>query len=266
MGEAQQWLFEPSFNRAVKVQAGDERITSDSGLLLLREADERLGLTEWLANRLDDPRDPNAVRYQLVELLRQRLYALAMGYSAQDDADRLAHDPAMKMAAWDRPGERTVTERLASQPTQSRLMETLTLTTGNRAALRDALGESCIRHLRTTGSDQAARKITIDIDSFPIQVHGRQVRRRLQRPLQGDGLSSARGQLLGGRPLRQHARRPPAGQRISARRPAARTSAHGAWCPAVSAASDRRGGTAGLRSRLSHRRRLHRRRNARPAD
>jgi len=41
MGEAQRWLFEPSFNRAVKVQAGDERITSDSGLLLLREADER---------------------------------------------------------------------------------------------------------------------------------------------------------------------------------------------------------------------------------
>jgi len=70
----------------------------------------------------------------------------------------------MKMAAWDRPGERTVTERLASQPTQSRLMETLTLTTGNRAALRDALGESCVRHLRTTGGDQAARKITVDID------------------------------------------------------------------------------------------------------
>jgi hypothetical protein len=115
----------------------------------------------------------------------------------------------MKMAAWDRPGERTVTERLASQPTQSRLMETLTHTAGNRAALGDALGESCVPHLRTTGGDQAARKITIDIDSFPIQVHGRQVRRRLQRPLQGDGLSSARGQLLGGLPLRPRASRPP---------------------------------------------------------
>jgi hypothetical protein len=52
-------------------------------LLLLREADERLGLTASLAERLSDPRDPNAVRYQLVELLRQRLYALAMGYSAR---------------------------------------------------------------------------------------------------------------------------------------------------------------------------------------
>lgn len=174
MGEAQQWLFEPNFNRAVKVRASDERITSDSGLLLLREADHRLGLTDWLAAGLDDPRQPDAIRYQMVELLRERLYALALGYAAQDDADRLAHDPAMKMAAWDRPGEQTLEERLASQPTHSRLIKTLTLTPGNRAMLRDALGESCIRHLRTTGGDHAARRVTVDIDSFPIRVHGHQ--------------------------------------------------------------------------------------------
>lgn len=174
MGEAQQWLFEPSFNRAVKVCESDDRITSDAGFLLLREADHRLGLTEWLAQRLFDPRRQDLIRYQLVELLRERLYALAQGYSAQDDADRLAHDPAMKLAAWDRPGEQTLEERLASQPTQSRLIDLLTRTAGNRAALRDALGEVCARHLRATGGDHAARKVTLDIDSFPILVHGRQ--------------------------------------------------------------------------------------------
>ena len=42
MGEAKEWLFEPSFNRTVKVLASDERITSDAGFLLLREADHRL--------------------------------------------------------------------------------------------------------------------------------------------------------------------------------------------------------------------------------
>ena len=47
MGEAQEWLFEPSFNRAVKVCASDDRITSDAGVVLLREADHRLGLAEW---------------------------------------------------------------------------------------------------------------------------------------------------------------------------------------------------------------------------
>jgi hypothetical protein len=174
MGEAQEWLFEPQFNGAVKVQASDQRITSDAGLVLLREADHRLGLIEWLAGELVDPRRQELIRYQLVELLRERVYALALGYSAQDDADRLAHDPAMKLAVWDRPGEQTLEERLASQPTQSRLIDILTLTAANRAALRDSLAEACQRHLRATGGDHAARRVTIDVDSFPILVHGQQ--------------------------------------------------------------------------------------------
>jgi hypothetical protein len=174
MGESQGWLFEPSFNRSVKVLATDDRMTSDSGLLLLREADHRLGITESLAQRLHDPRRQDRIRYQLVELLRERLYALAAGYSAQDDADRLAHDPAMKLAAWNRPGEQPLDERLASQPTQSRLIDILSRESGNRYALRDALADACERHLRATGGDHAARKITIDIDSFPLVVHGDQ--------------------------------------------------------------------------------------------
>jgi hypothetical protein len=174
MGESQGWLFEPSFNRSVKVVATDDRLTSDSGLLLLREADHRLGITEALARQLHDHRDPDRTRYDLVELLRERLYALALGYSAQDDADRLAHDPAMKLAAWNRPGQQPLDERLASQPTQSRLIDALTHDPDNRRALRDSLADACERHLRAEGGDHAARKITIDIDSFPIVVYGQQ--------------------------------------------------------------------------------------------
>ena len=174
MGELQEWLFEPSFNRSVKVAACDERITCDGGLLLLREADHRLGITEHLAGQLHDPRRQDLIRYELVELLRERVYALAMGYAAQDDADRLAHDPAMKLAVWNRRGQQPLDERLASQPTQSRLINILTHSTANRAALRDSLAECCHRHLRATGGDRAARRVTVDIDSFPIQVHGQQ--------------------------------------------------------------------------------------------
>jgi Transposase DDE domain group 1 len=174
MGESQGCLFEPSFNRSVKVLATDDRITSDAGLLLLREADHRLGITESLAQRLHDPRRDDRIRYQLVELLRERIYALAAGYSAQDDADRLAHDPAMKLAAWNRPGQQPLNERLASQPTQSRLIDILSHESDNRYALRDSLADACERHLRAEGGDHAARKITIDIDSFPIHVHGHQ--------------------------------------------------------------------------------------------
>ena len=153
MGEAQGWQFNPTFNRSVKVTAGDERLTSDAGVLLIREADQRLGLTEWLADQLMDPRDPRRIRYELSELLRERLYALTLGYSNQDDLDRLAHDPAMRMAVWDRPGEAVLNERLASQPTQSRLIDILTRFGGNLQALRNGLGESLLRHVRSTNRD-----------------------------------------------------------------------------------------------------------------
>jgi hypothetical protein len=175
MGEDQQEVFwEPSFNRSVKVRGTDDRLTSDAGSLLLREADHRLGLTESLVRQLHDPRDPTKIRYTLVELLRERLYALAQGYQTQDDLDRLAHDPALKMAVWDRPGEQVLDERLGSQPTQSRLIDTLAHYKDNLEALREALSDWSARHLRATGGDHAARQITADIDSFPVLIHGRQ--------------------------------------------------------------------------------------------
>ena len=55
MSAAQGWLFEPDYNRSIKVVATDERTTSDSGLLWLQEADHRPGITEALAVRLQDP-------------------------------------------------------------------------------------------------------------------------------------------------------------------------------------------------------------------
>jgi hypothetical protein len=174
MGERQGWLLEPTFQRAVKVVAGDDRLTSDGGAILLREADHRLGLVESLAARMHDPRRPDLIRYTLLELLRQRLYALGLGYSAQDDLDRLCHDPALKLAVWDRYGEETAEERLSSQPTQSRLIDILAHHRGNREAVRDALGDWLHRWVRATGADRRVRQATIDIDSFPIEVFGRQ--------------------------------------------------------------------------------------------
>ena len=125
MGERHGWLFEPTFNRSIKIRQADPRITSDAGALLLREVDHRLGLTADLAAGLDDPRRPDRIRYEQVELLRQHLYGLALGHAHQDDADTLAHDPAMKLAVWDRPGKQVIKERLASQPSDWRLVNRL---------------------------------------------------------------------------------------------------------------------------------------------
>jgi hypothetical protein len=158
----------------VKIEAREERLTSDAGAVLLREADHRLGLVESLAASLVDRRDRAKIRYTLGELLRERLYCLALGYSAADDVDRLAHDPALRTAVWDRRGEAVIEERLASQPTQSRLVDQLADSQPNRQALRTALADWTGRFVRATGGDRRVRYATIDVDSFPITVCGGQ--------------------------------------------------------------------------------------------
>lgn len=175
MGEVQSTQFEPEFNRSIKVETSEQKITSHAGAVLLREVDHQLGLVESLADQLQDPRNPDKIRYTAAELLRERLFALAMGSENQDDLDRLAHDPAMRMAVWDRPGEEVLQQRLASQPTQSRLIDWLAFPE-NREVLRFGLFDWTHRHLRSTGRsrDHAVMRATIDIDSFPIVVHGHQ--------------------------------------------------------------------------------------------
>jgi hypothetical protein len=64
MGETHGWLFEPTFNRSIKLRQADPRVTSDAGALLLREVDHRLGLTADLAEQLIDPRCPGRRRYE----------------------------------------------------------------------------------------------------------------------------------------------------------------------------------------------------------
>jgi hypothetical protein len=173
MGERHGWLFEPVFNRSIKIRQADPRITSDAGALLLREVDHRLGLTADLAGDLYDPRDPDRIRYEQVELLRQHLYGLALGYAHQDDQDVLAHDVGMKLAVWDRPGRRVIDERLASQPSDWRLVNRLS-SKAQRRALNEALPAWVSRHQKAAGGGRKVVRGTLDIDPFPIEVHGSQ--------------------------------------------------------------------------------------------
>jgi hypothetical protein len=174
MGERQEWLFEPTFNRSIKIRQANPRITSDAGALVFREIDHRLGLTADVADHLVDPRNPDLSRYTQTELLRQHVYTTGLGHVHQDDQDTLAHDVAVKLGVWDRPGQHVIDERLASQPTDWRLIETLAMIPANREALRRALAEWVGRHQRADGDGHAVRQGTIDIDPFPIDVHGEQ--------------------------------------------------------------------------------------------
>lgn len=174
MSEAGPVIFEPSFNRSVKVRSRDERLTSNAGVLLLREVDHRLGLTESLGVEMVDPRRQDLIRYPMTELLRERIYSLALGQKPADDADLLAQDPAMRMAVWNRPGDQVLQERLASQPSHSRLLDRLANFPDNVELLRYGLAEWVLRHLRATGRDRSVIRATLDLDSFDIVTYGKQ--------------------------------------------------------------------------------------------
>ena len=88
---------------------------------------ERSGLIDWLTERLHDPRHPSSIRYPLSDLLRTRLLLLGQGWRDQSDADRLRQDPSLRVASQTRRGTAALEEGhgLASQPTLSRLLDTL---------------------------------------------------------------------------------------------------------------------------------------------
>jgi len=108
--------------RKLTVDFGGGEITSDSGLLLVRQADQSLGLLEGLANCITDRRDARYTDHNLLTLLRQRIYQIVAGYEDCNDANFLRKDPALKAACGRMPSDK----ELGSQPTLSRLENTVT--------------------------------------------------------------------------------------------------------------------------------------------
>lgn len=175
MGESQGTLFPLEFNRSIRVEARGDRLSSDSGALLLRELMERLGYTPRFAEHLRDPRTPERITHPFVELVRTAVLLLAQGWSDQNDVTRLRQDPALRLAVSGRRGQRPLQpavgrepEGLCSQATLSRLMQDLGVES-NLSGLGAVLlwsGEP-----RTGGR---RREATLDLDSLPLEVFGHQ--------------------------------------------------------------------------------------------
>ena len=91
-----------------------------------------------------------------------------MGFSAHDDVDRLARDAAFRIAVWNRSGYGVIEERLAGQPSQSRLLAMMAAHRTNVNALLDGLCQSIHRHIAETGGDKRVLHAIIDLNSFPI--------------------------------------------------------------------------------------------------
>lgn len=138
-------------------------MSSDGGLLALREIEARLGVAGRLAACLRDLRAPERIRHGVVEMLRFRLLMIAAAYEDGNDADSLRHDPVFKLANGRLPDDGA----LCSQPTLSRLENT----PDTRALIRmsRAMVELYCDSFRTV-----PRCITLDIDDTFDAVHGGQ--------------------------------------------------------------------------------------------
>jgi hypothetical protein len=139
-------------------------ISSNGGVLLLREVERRYDLAERLANCLPDRRVLGRVLHTHSEMLRLRMLAIAAGYEDADDCDALRHDPVMKIAVGRTPQSGAP---LCSQPTMSRL---------ENAPSRTAVAR-LMRAMLEVFLDSYARpprQIVLDIDDTVDVVHGSQ--------------------------------------------------------------------------------------------
>jgi hypothetical protein len=106
MGEAQKQPFQLSFNTSLRVDFQGSRVTSDGGLILVRELDERLGFGELIEEHLRDSRRGKNTQFPFADLLRQSVYSRLAGYEDLNDAERLSRDPTFRLIGsekiWDR--------------------------------------------------------------------------------------------------------------------------------------------------------------------
>lgn len=97
MGETQNRPFQLSFNPSLKVDFQGSRVTSDGGLLLVRELDERLGLSTLITENIMDDRRGKNTQLPLSDLLRQSIYSRLAGYEDANDAERLSQDASFRL-------------------------------------------------------------------------------------------------------------------------------------------------------------------------
>jgi DDE family transposase len=119
VGEKQNQPFQLSFNPSLKVDFQGSRVTSDSGLLLVRELDERLGLSALIVENIRDDRRGKNTQLPLPDLLRQSIYSRLAGYEDLNDAERLSQDPTFRLI-----GSEKIWERGAALPSRLHWFET----------------------------------------------------------------------------------------------------------------------------------------------
>ena len=150
-------------SKPVVVEPVEEHLTSDAGLLPIRQFDEQIGFTADFAAALCDKRHGPFVDHSFTEMSRSRIYGILAGYADQNDHDQLRYDPVFKLLAGRRPSD----DELASQPTLSRFENAIDVPSLWR--LQDVFLDQFLDSF-----DEPPHRLTFDIDTFDDPTHGQQ--------------------------------------------------------------------------------------------
>src|ERR1039457_2321505 len=165
VGEKEKRPFQLSFNSSLKIDFQGSGVTSDGGLVLVRELDERLGFGELIERHLADARGTNT-QLPLADLLRQSVYSRLAGYEDVNDAEPLSQDPTFRLI-----GSSKIWERGAALTSRLQSFETEVLTQEKNLAGLAALNRELVGKAEAIDS---GRRVVLDMDSTEIPVYGDQ--------------------------------------------------------------------------------------------
>jgi hypothetical protein len=147
----------------IVVETKDIQVSSDAGILPVRQFDDQIGYTDRFIACLNDLRDPKRISHSVAEMLRQRFFGVIAGYEDCNDHDTLRSDPVFKLAA----GKTPERPDLASQPTLSRFENAIEIPSLWR--LHDFFIDDFIASF-----DRPPTSLTLDLDAWDDPCHGDQ--------------------------------------------------------------------------------------------
>lgn len=151
--------------RSLVVQFSELELSSDAGILLARQAEEKEQVCQALAESIEEWRDTNKITHSLHQLVSQRVYQLVGGYEDANDSNQLRYDPIYKIACGRLP--LADEELLASQPTMTRLENHVSKREVSK--MRSRMVERFIGRYRGV-----PQEIVLDIDGWDDPTHGEQ--------------------------------------------------------------------------------------------
>jgi len=152
--------FSPCKRKKVEVNFNGGDVTSDGGVLFLREIDRKIGLTKQISNLIPDARDKRYVDHPIEKILAQRIYGIALGYEDVNDHITLRKDPGFQTAI-------NTDSDLASSSTLSRFENSITRET--IVEINKTFVETFIASFK-----KAPRELILDFDPTDDTIHGNQ--------------------------------------------------------------------------------------------